>query len=231
MSDQDITIQFVAHPSAKKFIDLTNRETGRLIVLGYAGKRGYHHHWYCKCVCGKTTVVSGQSIRNGHTRSCGCMAYELTGLRSKTHGASGSRKRGVKPSPELIAFRGAKARCSNPKDPNYHHYGGRGIKFLFNTFEEFLEELGRKPTPKHTVERQDVNGNYEQGNVCWATMKEQQNNRRSNRIEIIDGIPYSLSEWCDIYKTTIARTWNRLHDGWCIKCALTLPFRSSCPHR
>jgi len=84
---------------------------------------------------------------------------------------------------EYNAYFKAKDRCTNPKSQAWPDYGGRGIKFLFTSFEEFLKEIGPKPTPKHTLDRLRVNEHYELGNVHWATWKEQANNRRLKRIE------------------------------------------------
>jgi hypothetical protein len=80
--------------------------------------------------------------------------------------------------PEFAAYRGAKHRCTNPNDKLWMNYGGRGIQFHFLSFEQFFAELGLKPTPKHSLDRRDNDGNYEPGNVRWATETEQQNNRR-----------------------------------------------------
>lgn len=82
-------------------------------------------------------------------------------------------------SPEQVSYRGAKSRCENPNDVSaWPHYGGRGIEFRFPSFEAFLAEVGRKPTPLHSLDRIDVNGHYEPGNLKWATSQEQNRNRR-----------------------------------------------------
>ena len=83
-----------------------------------------------------------------------------------------------KRTPEQSAYKDAKARCSNPNNPRWKDYGGRGIKFLFNNFEQFLAELGRRPSTKHSLDRKNNDGNYEPGNVRWSTAKEQASNRR-----------------------------------------------------
>jgi hypothetical protein len=81
-------------------------------------------------------------------------------------------------SPEYTAYVGARSRCSNPNTENWKHYGGRGIKFRFRSFEHFMSELGRKPGPEYSVDRINNDGHYEPGNVRWATPKEQANNQR-----------------------------------------------------
>lgn len=79
---------------------------------------------------------------------------------------------------EFESFRAARRRCNKPNCVNYKYYGGRGIQFLFTSFEQFLAELGPKPTPKHTLGRIRNDGNYECGNVKWVTMAEQNINKR-----------------------------------------------------
>src|ERR1035437_1736465 len=84
--------------------------------------------------------------------------------------------------PEYQAFTNARARCEYPKAKGYKYYGGRGIKFLFPSFDVFFAELGYRPSPAHSVDRIITNGHYEVGNVRWATPAVQQNNRRNNGV-------------------------------------------------
>jgi hypothetical protein len=121
--------------------------------------------WKVRCVCGteKSMRQSLLTYKNG-SRSCGCQVPKHT-----THGLSSS--------PEYRSYDHARGRCQNPNNDNYADYGDRGIEFRFGSFEEFYAELG--PRPQGTsVDRIDVNGHYEPGNVRWATPKQQQNNRR-----------------------------------------------------
>ena len=91
-----------------------------------------------------------------------------------SHGATRNRIK----TPEYEAYGTAKKRCTNPRNKQFKDYGGRGIKFLFKSFQEFFAELGRKPSPKYVLDRRDNNGNYEAGNVRWATHSESYKNRR-----------------------------------------------------
>ena len=151
----------------RRTFDLTGHTYEKLYVESFAG---YDKHkmplWNCECACGNSCVVSANTMRQGKTKSCGCHKIAI----KKTHGLSGT--------PEYHAYIGAKGRCTNQNDMRWDYYGGRGIKFLFNSFEELIAEIGMRPTKNHSLDRIDNSGNYESGNVRWATWSEQMENRR-----------------------------------------------------
>jgi hypothetical protein len=96
-------------------------------------------------------------------------------MKHELHGCAGAG--GSKATPEYLAYRNAKARCNNRRDKGWKNYGGRGIKFLFSSFKQFLAEIGRRPEGK-VLDRRENNGNYAPGNVRWVTYRTQLRNRR-----------------------------------------------------
>ncbi len=144
---------------------------GRLTVHKHIGKRFFE----CICICGALTVVFGSSLWSGDTRSCGCLRDENITRLNLSHG----HLRHHSMTPEYRSYAAAKSRCNNPNNNKYPSYGGRGIKFLFESFEHFYAELGPRPEPKYlfSIDRLDSSGHYEPGNVRWATAGEQARNR------------------------------------------------------
>lgn len=167
----------------------------------------------CKCDCGNTTYVRKYNLKNGHTTSCGCFHRKRSSEASTTHGYN---KR-----PLYSIYKNMKHRCYDPKTKYYSHYGGRGIKICdrwLNDFYEFERDMGKRPSPKHTIDRIDNDGNYEPSNCRWATRKEQSNNTRWNAYVMLNGKRIRTVEAAKELGITIGGlNWRRRHWGRIVK--------------
>ena len=217
--DPDEEFRLSAKPSNRLFCDITGARYGRLMVVGYAGKRGAQSAWACVCDCGGRVYALGCNLKKGQTESCGCLHKERTSIAKKTHGLSKQS--------EYSTYYTMLARCDHQVDNNNHFI--RGIRVCerwtsgeggASGFECFLADMGRKPSPSHTIERIDNDGNYDPGNCRWATRREQAANTPRNRFISYQGERLVLAEVArrsGVRRTTIAR---RLDSGWSIDEAL-----------
>lgn len=220
-------IVFAEKPKSQpRFFDLEGRRFGRLLVIGYGGSSPQGEaKWYCLCDCEKISLTRGRALRSGAALSCGCLRLEKT----TKHGHCKNERE--KQSITYTSYKNARERCRNPKATNYESYGGRGIKFLFDTFEDFLAEVGERPSKKYTIDRIDGNKHYEKGNLRWATAKQQNNNRSSNRLIKIGEMERTIMEWAELSSTKFATIQWRLNSGWCAKCSVFNPPDDVCTHR
>lgn len=203
-------------------------EFGRLTLIGenVDGRRKNQRYAWCKCDCGNVKSINIYSLKHGISRSCGCLRTEELVERSVTHGKARVSKR----SPEYRAWADAKTRCFNPRVRNYAEYGGRGISMCEEwrgSFEAFYRDMGDRPSPIHSLDRIDTNGDYEKSNCRWSTDKEQCRNTRFNRILEIDGQRMPLVEAAERYGIKRATIWRRLEAGWSVHEAVKTPVRIS----
>lgn len=177
-------------------VDIVGKRYGRLVVQAYLGRS----FWRCLCDCGNESRVKTDALNSGKTRSCGCLHADTTRARSLKHGHS-PREKITKGYSAWINMR---QRCTNPQVTKYGDYGGRGIRVCdrWQDFENFLADMG-EPPPGMTLDRIDVNGDYEPANCRWANMKVQQNNRRNNHLLTFNGETHGVTEW--ERRTTISR--------------------------
>lgn len=152
-------------------VNLIGRQYGKLKVIFYIDKtKSGQHRWLCLCECGKTNIVPGGALNAGRVRSCGCL---LGTTKYHGHAAGGII------SPTYTSWYAMLQRCSNPRNSHYESYGGRGIEVCerWKYFPHFLADMGERPLGT-TLDRINVNGNYELSNCRWADEKTQRANRR-----------------------------------------------------
>jgi len=197
---------------------------GRLVIIGFV--QGQHQmEVLCKCDCGQETNLSLHRLKKGLTVSCGCYKKELTIKKNTVHGQN---KKGM-PTPEYKAWAGMKTRCYSEKYYLYHRYGGRGIKVCdrwLNSFESFFEDMGIRPSNKHSLDRfPDNNGDYGPSNCRWATQKQQGRNQSTNVLVDINGEIKTVSEWAEIHGIHPKLAFGRIYKGWDVVKSIITPAR------
>lgn len=168
--------------------DLTGQRFGKLIVVGEAAARVHGKvHWSCVCDCGVTKLIAGGSLRDGVSTSCGCSLVASNKLRTR---------HGMTDTPEHKVWRQMHTRCTNKRSTGFAHYGGRGITVCkeWGVFETFFADMGKRPSAKHSIERNNTNGNYNKTNCRWAISVDQNENTRRSRIWTVDGVSYPSSQ-------------------------------------
>lgn len=191
-------------------MDLTGQRYGRLVVTRFVGMIKKQAVWEVRCDCPLKTMFQtrANSLRSKNTTSCGCLRRE-NGCAKLKHGMSKT--------PLYKLYHQMIKRCEDPKDIGYKDYGGRGIKVCpewRHDFARFLRDMGPRPTPKHSLERKNSNGNYEPGNVVWATMKQQQRNKRNNRLLTVGEKTATIAEWSELSGINFTTIRERLRRGW-----------------
>jgi len=199
-----------------RLVDLSGRRFGMLEVLERGpdmprADHGGRTQWYCVCDCGALCLVEGCNLKSGNSESCGC-----------THG----EKHGMGHLPEYRVWCGMWKRCSNLKSKSYRNYGGRGLEVSekWSTFSRFYQDMGPRPTPWHTLERERNSEGYGPGNCVWATRKTQGNNRRGNLRITAFGVTKTLAQWAESTKLKSSTIRYRIVvSGWTPEEALSRP--------
>jgi hypothetical protein len=163
-----------------KVKELSGNVYGRLTVISFSHMVGEASYWNCICTCGTQKKVRRNRLTCGVTVSCGCYRLEKSIEASRIHGESKTRGN-TSLTKEYRTWMHIKQRCLNPKTKGYHNYGGRGISVCdrwISSYQNFLIDMGRAPSPKHSIERVSSNGNYCPENCKWIPLSDQQKNRR-----------------------------------------------------
>jgi hypothetical protein len=194
-----------------------NVRFGQLLVLEAAEKSpSRHKQWLCLCDCGTKKIVADNHLTRGDTRSCGCLQLSIKRVQLTTH----SKRR----LPEYRSWAAMKQRCLNPRNGSYMNYGGRGISICrewIDSFEQFFADMGPRPSPKHSIDRINNEGNYEPSNCRWATYGEQALHNRRTRLLEFDGRSLPMKTWSELTGIPFRVIWKRLNRGWSIEEALT----------
>lgn len=204
-------------PTNPLFQKLIGEKFGRLTVLEYAGKDKYGHvKWLCRCICNKEITCLGMRLKQGFTKSCGCLRKERISKLFTTHGASSTHT--------YKCWQSMLGRCRNPSLPNFSDYGGRGINICerWEKFENFLADMGFAPTIKHSLDRIDNDGDYKPENCRWATIKEQNRNRRDTRLLTHQGKKMCIVDWANELGISESTIRGRLRRGCSVEEALSL---------
>lgn len=212
-----------------KTMDLTGQRFGRLLVIKRNGTKGNKSTWLCKCDCGNSTLVTGSNLKAGTTKSCGCYRREYTSNTKGKHYQTKTRLYQI--------WCGIKERCFLNNTKTYEDYGGRGITICpewlgehgFENFAKWAYSSGydeRKNGEECSIDRIDVNGNYEPSNCKWSNKKEQMNNMRKNfRVEY-KGKVKTLAQWVEELNLPYHTVYSRIKRwGWTVEKAFETPIR------
>lgn len=190
------------------FIDITGQKFNRLKVVKRIENSSFRKaRWLCQCECGNFTEVSGDNLRNGNVKSCGCLIADKNKQRT-THRKSNIRLYNI--------WRNMKARCNCKTNPFYKNYGERGIKICSDwiMFENFYNwSINNGYNENLSIDRIDVNGNYEPNNCRWIPLSKQAYNKRDSIMININGEEKCLAEWCKLYNVKYTTIYRRITIG------------------
>lgn len=198
-------------------IQMIGKKFGKLTVIEEVEKGNRGPRYKCICDCGNEKIAYGVDLRTLHCTSCGCNISN----RAKTHGMSDTRVNRI--------YRNMKKRCDNPNCPDYHNYGGRGIKYCkeWSTFEGFWEDMKEGYSDKLTLDRIDNDKGYSKENCRWVTRKIQARNTRANRYIEYKGQRKTVADWADEYEIDKMKVIQRLNAGYSVHDALNMPNRGT----
>jgi hypothetical protein len=195
-----------------KRIDISGHTFNKLTVTRYAYTKNKKAYWWCKCSCGKEIIVESYPLRHNERISCGCEVYK--GL-----------DKGYSHKPLYNLWWNIKRRCNDSTIPSYKNYGGRGISICkeWMDYSEFYKwSLNNGYRRGLTIDRIDVNGNYEPSNCRWVDWKTQERNRSNNHLLTYNDETHCISEWSEITGINKRTIRGRLLRGWSVKDALTI---------
>jgi len=199
--------------------NIAGRKFGRWTVIAKGSRTNAgRQRWKCRCECGTEREVTHGMLTFGESRSCGCLSRDIQRSRHLTHGMTGT--------PEYDAWLNMRSRCYDKSCRMYRRYGGRGIRVCkkwLNNFAAFLRDMGTRPSPEHSIDRRNNDGNYTPSNCRWATRSEQALNTSRTRLLAVGDVRLPLSVWAERLGVKSYVISKRLSRGWPVDMALTAP--------
>lgn len=205
-----------------KAIDLTGKKFGKLTVIKLVKRvNDKHRYWVCKCECGKFSEIRQDALTRNITHSCGCLIGETAKKLYTKHNLYQTRLYKI--------YQGMKMRCYNPKNPRYSSYGAKGVKVCDEWLKNFMNfynwAINNGYQNDLSIDRINVDGNYEPINCRWATNKMQGTNTTRNHIIKYNGQIKTISEWAEIYNIAPSVLGARIRLNWDIEKAFNTPVK------
>ncbi len=191
-----------------------------VLVAIAAPYRNGQTRWICRCDCGTEGIKLLGTLISGESKSCGCRRAAVARDAHTRHGRWKTS--------EYLTWGAMKARCYNPNNKRYENYGGRGIRVCErwrDSFAAFYEDMGSRPSPKHSIDRIDNDGDYEPSNCRWATASEQLRHTTRNKHITYKGETLCVTDWATRLNLPPKRLRSRLSRGWTVEGALETPLR------
>jgi|ERR1700730_477973 len=197
---------------------LEGQRFGLLKVISRAPNAGGYAMWNCRCDCGAEIIVGGNRLRQGRKDRCASSVHKVRAPSLTVQFAS-----------EYASWSSMHARCTDPKHKNYKNYGARGITVCerWDSFQNFMLDMGKKPNPKFVIERDEVNGNYEPTNCRWISRKDQGRNKRNSVFVTYQGKKMLLIDLVEELGLSRNAVYQRLKLGWTLAQAIALPLGSA----
>jgi hypothetical protein len=201
-----------------KIINLVGIKKNRLTIVSFSHIAKNRTYWLAKCDCGNETIVAGAKFNYGSTKSCGCAQREAVGSLNRTHGKANKEN-------EYAIWKNMRGRCNNPNDAAFYNYGGRGITVCerWNDYSNFIADMGRRPSKKHSLDRIDNTQGYSPDNCRWVTRDIQNRNKRTSKILTYNGESLNSIDMAKKYGINYQTFMSRLARGLSVADAIHYP--------